>query len=243
LVGSTKSLSLDRARPVQGVTLGIIILDTRFQRFPGDIGYAGSFPFPVQYAIARGFSDGARIAADDRTLDIFAKAIDDLVELGVEGIGTSCGFLSIMQPQLQERSPVLIATSSLLQIPTLQRILPKNRTVGILTASKAALTSQHLEGVGVSGDIPIEGMPQDGAFLRNMAEGNMNISRRDQEEEVLAAARRLHAAAPDLGAIVLECTNLAPHSALIRQELGVPVYDVMSMLNWFHAGLRPRMYS
>ncbi len=61
--------------------------------------------------------------------------------------------------------------------------------------------------------------------------------------EDLAAARRLHAAAPDLGAIVLECTNLAPHSALIRQELGVPVYDVMSMLNWFHAGLRPRMYS
>lgn len=234
---------LDRPRPVQGVTLGIIILDTRFRRFPGDIGHAGSFPFPVQYVIARGFSDGARILPDDRTIASFKRAIDDLVDLGVEGIGTSCGFLSILQPQLQAYSPVPIATSSLLQIPLLQRTLPGNRPVGVLTASKAALTPAHLQGAGAAGDIPIEGLPPDGVFLRNMAAGSMESSRDEQEAEVLAAARRLLQDNPALGAIVLECTNLAPYASRIRQDLRVPVYDVMSMLNWFHAGLMPRHYA
>src|SRR3989442_8895637 len=32
-----------------GSTVGILILDTRFPRIPGDVGNAATFPFPVRY--------------------------------------------------------------------------------------------------------------------------------------------------------------------------------------------------
>ena len=47
---------------------------------------------------------------------------------------------------------------------------------------------------------------------------------------------------PDVGAIVLECTNMPPYAAALRRQVGLPVYDIYSMVNYFHAGLRPRVF-
>ncbi len=55
-------------------------------------------------------------------------------------------------------------------------------------------------------------------------------------------ARDLLDQAPDLGAIVCECTNLAPYSAKIASTFGLPVFDVVTLVNWFHSGLRPRRF-
>jgi len=35
---------------------------------------------------------------------------------------------------------------------------------------------------------------------------------------------------------------MTPFSADIVERFGVPVYDGVSLINWFHAGLRPRRY-
>ena len=32
-----------------GFTVGVLMLDTRFPRIPGDMGNAATFPFPVRY--------------------------------------------------------------------------------------------------------------------------------------------------------------------------------------------------
>ena len=53
-------------------------------------------------------------------------------------------------------------------------------------------------------------------------------------------ARAAHA---EVGAIVLECTNLPPYAAALAAAVGLPVYDIYSMISYFHAGLRPRRFS
>jgi hypothetical protein len=231
-----------RGRPVYGAKLGIIILDTRFQRFTGDIGNAASFDFPVQYSVVSGISLGADLTPDGETLQVFYRAIDDLVARGVDGISTSCGFLAIMQPHLAARSPVPVASSSLMQISMLQRMLPPSRQVGVVTAKKPALTPAHFAGVGVDFDGPIAGMPLDGYFRANLVSGNPRIDFARQEQEVLETVEGFLAENPDIGALVFECTNLSPFSAAVERQFGLPVYDVITLLNWFHAGLRPRQY-
>lgn len=239
----TRKSDKARSRAVHGVTIGILILDTGFQRLPGDIGYGGTWRFPVQYAVVRGApQDGVFAASDERTLTLFLRAVDELVALGVDGITTSCGFLAVWHRRFVAHSPVPVATSSLLQIPLVQSLLPANKRVGVLTWSKEHLTPEHFIAVGAPTDLPVGDLPLDAAFNRNMALGNPAVDRAVQECEVLVAVDRLLSAHPEIGAIVSECTNLPPYSATIERTFDVPVYDIVTLVEWFQSGLRPRRY-
>ena len=44
---------------------------------------------------------------------------------------------------------------------------------------------------------------------------------------------------PEIGALVLECTNMTPYAADIRQAVGVPVFTMQSFVTWFQSGLQP----
>jgi hypothetical protein len=35
---------------------------------------------------------------------------------------------------------------------------------------------------------------------------------------------------------------MPPYARALRRAFGVPVYDIYSMITWFHAGLRPRAW-
>jgi hypothetical protein len=232
-----------RQVPVHGVTVGIMILDTGFQRLPGDIGYAPTWRFPVQYAVVRGATPDRIVKPNaDGMLDLFLKAADELVALGVDGITSSCGFLAVLHPHLVAHCPVPVATSSLLQIPLVQSILPKGQRVGVLTADADALSPDHFRAIGVEPGLPMVGMPPKGVFRHNLRTGQPVVDYAAQKREVLGMAEELLSRHPDIGAIVSECTNLPPYSASIEETFGVPVYDVITLVEWFRAGLRPRRY-
>ena len=60
------------------------------------------------------------------------------------------------------------------------------------------------------------------------------------EAEAIEAAELLVRTHQDIGAIVLECTNLVPHARAIQAAVRLPVYDVMTLVDWFYAGLLQR---
>ncbi len=43
--------------------------------------------------------------------------------------------------------------------------------------------------------------------------------------EVVAAAERLQSANPDLGAIVLECTDMPPYAYAVQRATGLPLFS------------------
>jgi hypothetical protein len=228
-------------RTVHGVAIGILMLDTGFERLPGDIGHATTWPFPVQYRVVQGATGLRSITAGPGgTLDLFLEAAAELVAAGVEGIATSCGFLALYHQELLARCPVPVASSALLQVPFVQSMLPRGRRVGVLTADKAALTDAHFRAVGCPADLPVVGMPGEGVFRDGFRHARPQVDAAGQAREACGMARELLDLAPDLGAIVCECTNLAPHSAAIAGTVGLPVFDVVTMVHWLHAGIRPK---
>ncbi len=52
-------------KAVHGAPLGILMLETRFARVPGDMGNATTWPFPVLYRVVRGAS-AERVVLDGR---------------------------------------------------------------------------------------------------------------------------------------------------------------------------------
>ena len=223
--------------------LGILMLDNRFERYLGDIGNAATMPFPVLYRKAPNATTAAITTLQDNSfLEGFVAAGQALVEAGADGIVTSCGFLAIYQKELASRLGVPVATSALMQIPIVDRLLATGKRTGVLTFNGASLGRPHLEGVGAPLDVPIVGLPDNGRFQRALLGDPTVDGYEAREEEAVDAARLLVTRHPEVGAIVLECTNLVPHASAIHAATALPVYDVWTLISWFHAGLRPRSW-
>jgi len=231
-------------RAIYGAPLGILMLDARFPRIPGDMGNATTWPFPVLYRVVRGASPERVVLQGARgLLDDFIAAAQDLVALGAEAITTNCGFLALFQAELAAAVRVPVATSSLMQVPWVQATLPPGKRVGVLTVSKASLTPAHLIAAGVPADTPIIGTEGGREFFRVLITAEkQDLDVALAEQDILTAGRELLAAHRDIGAIVLECTNMPPYAAALQAACGLPVYDIYSMITWFHAGLRPRRF-
>ncbi len=231
-------------KAVYGAPLGILMLEARFARVPGDMGNGLTWPFPVLYRVVRGASpervvlDGARGLLPD-----FVAAARELVDLGVEAITTNCGFLSLFQAELAAAVGVPVATSSLMQVPWVQATLPPGRRVGVVTVSAPSLTARHLEAAGAPIDTPIAGTEGGQEFFRVLIKAEKHeLDTALAEADILAAGRDLVARHPEVGAIVLECTNMPPYAAALQAELGLPVYDIYTLVAWLHGGIRPRRF-
>lgn len=232
-----------RRKPVHGAMIGVIVLDTGFDRLPGDVANAGTWDFPVQFRVLRGVRPKDVIEGDPKeSLSAFREAIDDLVAIGVAGITTSCGFLAAVHPELRRYCPVPIATSSLMQIPLALSLLPESRTVGVIVSDRKALEDRHFLNVGAPLGLPLGELPEDGVIRSHMRNNEPLADHAAQEREVLAVVDRMLTEAPSIGAIVSECANLPPHSAAIQREFGLPVFDIVTLVDWLHAAIQPRHY-
>ena len=232
-------------KAIYGAPLGILMLEAKFPRIPGDMGNGTTWPFPVLYRVVSGASpEKVVLKGAAGLLPDFIDAAKDLVRLGAEAITTNCGFLSLFQKELAGAVGVPVATSSLMQVPWVQATLPPGKRVGLVTVSGSTLTPAHLAGAGVPLDTPVVGTENGREFFRVLIKAekdDMDVAL--AQEDVVGAGRELVANNPDIGAIVLECTNMPPYAAALQAAVGLPVYDIYSMITWFHAGLRPRVFS
>ncbi|WP_376091379.1 aspartate/glutamate racemase family protein [Roseomonas sp. CCTCC AB2023176] len=232
-------------KAVYGAALGILMLEARFPRIPGDMGNGETWPFPVLFRVVRGASpEKVVLQGACGLLPDFIAAAQDLVALGAEAITTNCGFLSLFQAEMAEAVGVPVATSSLMQVPWVQATLPPGKRVGVVTVSRGSLTEAHLRAAGVPLDTPVEGTEDGREFFRVLIRAekeDMDVGL--AEQDILEAGERLVTRHPEVGAIVLECTNMPPYAAALRERIGLPVYDIYSMIAWFHAGLRPRRFA
>jgi Asp/Glu/Hydantoin racemase len=232
-------------KALYGAPLGILMLEAKFPRIPGDMGNATTWPFPVLYRVVKGASpEKVVLKGAAGLLPDFIAAAKELVRLGAEAITTNCGFLSLFQKEIAASVGVPVATSSLMQVPWVQATLPPGKRVGLVTVSGSTLSPAHLEGAGVPLDTPLVGTENGKEFFRVLIKAekdDMDIAL--AERDVVEAGKALVAKHPDVGAIVLECTNMPPYAAALQTAVGLPVYDIYSMITWFHAGLRPRVFS
>jgi hypothetical protein len=224
-------------------SIGVLCLDTSFTKIPGHIRNPLTFGFPVIYQVVRGATPERVVSrADPALLAPFVAAARELEAAGVSAITTACGFLILFQRQLADSVHVPVFTSSLLQLPMVARMLGFGQRVGLLVADEESLTQRHLDAAG-AGSVPvcIGGMSGWREFREVILEG-----RRDEldatalEAEVLTEATRLRHRCPGMGALVIECTDLAPFSHAVQNALGVPVFDIATLTETVHRALTHR---
>jgi hypothetical protein len=216
------------ARPslAQGF-LGILMLETRFPRPPGDIGNPETFAragIPVRFAVVAGASP-ARIvqAADPNLLRPFVDAAVRLAAEGARIISTSCGFLARYQSDLAAAVRVPVWTSSLLECRRFTR-------PGIVTFDRVALGRAVLWAAGVADGTPVEGLDPGCELHRRILSNDDVLDLEAAERNVVAAARRLVARHPSVTDLVLECTNMPPYRDAVARATGRGVHDIETLL-------------
>jgi Asp/Glu/hydantoin racemase len=214
--------------------LGILMLDTRFERIIGDAGNPQSYPVEARCHVIPG-AGSVEIVRDGRPAEAlvqgFIKAARQLEAEGARALVSTCGFLVTVQADIAQAVRIPVCLSALTLLPAI-RAMQGGRRIGILTASRPSLGPAALSAAGVSQDgLLIAGMEGCEAFvasfLRPFDQQAQVLDRAAVAAGAVEAARSLMAAAPDLGAIVLECGNLPPYADAIAKATGRPVYSIL----------------
>lgn len=230
-------MKLKGGQNICGVTIGVLCLDSSFPKPPGHIKNPSGLRFPVLYETVRGATVAKLV--NDPTPEFIVPFLDAAKRLEAEGVRAitgSCGFLALYQQELADAVDVPVFASSLIQVPFVYNLLGRRRHVGILTASGPKLTSKHFAAIGASGiPISVQGMEDYPEFREVILEGQrdeMDITK--IENEVRAAARRLVGSNPEVGAIVLECTDLPPYAHAIQKATKLPIFDLTTLTTMVH---------
>ena len=238
-------------RNVAGVSVGILQLRAVLPMVPGHIANATTFDFPLLYREMLPENLYTIMAldpeADQGFLDEAVKACNWLELQGVRAIVGNCGFFGTFQNAIQERIDTPFFSSSLVQLPTILTCLPRSKKVGVVTANGPVLEeAPAIENCGVSAEDRKSRVIIAGAegpeFTKVLQQTGEPFDVQKLEEEIVAAARSIVDNNDDIGAMLLECTELAPAAYAVQNAVRVPVYDYSTLIRFVQDGSRARQY-
>lgn len=209
---------------------GLMQLET----MPGNSTNPLSYPFPVKLVEVPGANaDTVIIHPSEQVLENMISITRRLAaEEGICAVTTSCGFNAVFQTALAEAVDIPVFTSSLLQVPFVQQLIGSKRTVAVITANKSSLSPAHMHACGITDDmnVMVLGLENAKEWSKIFEQPDVKFDMDAVSEEIMCVARRAVAEHPEIGAIVLECTDLPPYAARMREELGLPVFDINSLV-------------
>jgi Asp/Glu/hydantoin racemase len=238
-----KTFRITKGQVISGYTLGIMLLDVHYPLIPGNVVNASTYAYPVRLKQVRGATT-TRLFKNDRTLlEDFVAAAKELELEGVRAISGACGYFANFQKELSEAVNIPVFMSALLQIPLIKMGLQADQKIGVICATKQGLTEKTLRAVGVEdmASLAIAGLENTEEFggLVNCTKHELNNSK--VRNEVVSTAIQL-VEKNNIGAILLECSDLPPYAADIQRAVNLPVFDFISLHNWIHHAVLQKPY-
>jgi Asp/Glu/hydantoin racemase len=244
------AVALYTARPGQtayGFPIGIICARWHIPFIPGDVNHAASFDYPVRYLpvdvpgadILRGAARPERY-----TKDIVAAA-RQLEAEGVRAITSNCGFFGLWQRAAADAVSVPVFMSSLLLVPFIRSLIGSDRKVGVVVANSEGVTGELLAavGIGVDDSTAFAGMESFPHFASVVLQESGKLDTDTMRDEVTRACCELLIDHPDIGALLLECSDLPVYAHAVHEATGVPVFDWVALIDFVERTVVPKRYA
>jgi hypothetical protein len=231
-------------RNVFGITIGLVQMRVNLPMIPGNMGNASTFDFPMLYREMNAknvFDVMANPPAKDFENGI-VEAAQWLELQGVRAIMGNCGFFGSYQNVVRKRINVPFYSSSLMMLPMMVQSMPGDKKVGVITANGPILKKvQAVENCGLSLEdkknrIVIMGCEEYPEFATGIMANTGRYDPVRVEREIVSVAERMMVANKDIGAILLECTELSPHAVAVQNAVHLPVWDYTTLTKWVQSG-------
>ncbi len=224
-----------------GHIVGILMNDSTIPRIPGDPGHAETFSYPVLYEVLKGFPFEDLIDSKKDHIDILIAQAKALEKKGVSLIATDCGLFGAFHAALKKQLQIPFIGSALDIVPFLKCFLPFDLKVGIITGDTRILKTSHLNASNIDPDtVLIAGMENCKEFKKVVIEKSPKLDIEKMQKGVVDAALSL--TGENLGAIVLECTNLISFRMDIQKALKRPVFDLVSLIDFYVSGFKLQQF-
>ena len=231
---------------VAGYPVGIVYIEqVNYPLLPGNVVNACTYDFPVRMKAVPNLTNDRLFNNDPTIVDDIIEAARSMVENdGVRAVCSACGFFGNYQQQVRRALDVPVAMSSLVQIPWIESLIRPDQRIGILTANKGSMTKELLASCGV--EHPDRLVIKDALATEEFAavvdmRGHFNNTVAAQE--ITDLAEELIAENNDLGAILLECSDMPPYAAAVQEATQLPVFDFITLIRWLRSGVAQRPYS
>jgi aspartate/glutamate racemase len=219
-------------RPIAGFAIGILALDTRHHLVIGNVQHALSFSFPVVYEIVKDVRGSALMRGDPEAAAPIIRAAKALEAAGVMAIVGACGSFANYQLDVAKVVHVPVFLSILLEVPLILRALPASQQLGIIFATTTSFTDRVRRQCGIEATDRIVAIGADAlpAFQPILAqEGALDdAALRSGLVGLACETMRAH---PNIGAWLLQCSDLPPYAAAIRQATRRPVFDMVALID------------
>ena len=234
-----------------GEAIGIALFDgRRYPILPGDVANASTYDYPVRLKVIEGLFDTPTPWDETRAVPADIQKIIDTVKSleddGVRAVVTACGFFSVVQEVLADAVHIPVFTSPLMMVPQIVRMIRNDRSVCIITASERLLVSDYLTAVGIASDMPVHivGMEASTEFYATHMGGTRTTLDVDlQRRELVEIARNAVIQFPDIGALLLECSQLPTFAADIQDVVNLPVFDYIGFIDMIYCAVVQRRYT
>ncbi len=243
-----EDINWEEGRTVGGVAIGVIQLGpARVPMVPGNMGNGTTFPFPVMWHVMQGTDIDSVVSTKPHpgVLKLAIESARALEKQGCRAVVGNCGYLANYQPEVAAAINIPAFLSSLMQVPVMLRAIKPNQKVGIICASGKALSgAPALKNCGVEdmSRIIIVGAENTTQMHNVLAEVG-HINNVIFERELVGLATELVKKNPDVGAILLECTELPPYAWAIQRAVRRPVFDFTTLTKWVHSAVVRHQFS
>ena len=228
-------ISIPKGQATAGNAIGILVLDLWYPYLPGNVANASTYNFPVQYKILRGSTIPQILSADPTLLDLIVEGGRELEKQGARAIIGACGYFGNYQKEAAAILDVPVFLSSVLQIPIIRRVLKPNQKIGVICAVADSLTPKLLSQCGIDdlSNVVIAGA-QDLPEFQNILQCTGSFNSHEIEQQLVELAKQLVSKNPDIGAILLECSDMPPYAWAIQNAVKLPVLDFTTLINWVY---------
>jgi len=135
--------------------------------------------------------------------------------------------------------------SSLLQLPLLAQMLGPEATVGVVVSNRERLKPQHLRMATADLEMRIAVASMDGKphFRAAVSEQSGVLDFEKVEMEVVQVCEALVADEQHVKAILFECVDLPPYAPAVQRAVGLPVFDITTLIGHAFAGLVRKQFT
>ena len=236
-----KKYTVPDLRYVSGHSIGIIAVDLKYPKIPGNVANATTYDFPVLYKKVE-FQIEQLFEGDPIIKETIINAAKELEKEGVRAVVGACGFFANFQQEVAEELEIPAFLSSMVQLPMIKVGLKKGQKIGIITASGGNITEKMLRDMGVS---PEDVYVEDIGALDGFKTIRWEYEYLDSDsvaETVVGAAEKLVREHDDVGAILLECSDIPPYAYMVQDAVNLPVFDFITLINWAHHATTQKPY-